>query len=912
MSTAAAKITRLPAVPKLLISTFSHHKARSALTIAAIALSISLVVAVTSGYSSAEAALRQFVHYYLGAASIDISPKGNPHQVLPQSLVRDMAADPAIRVIVGRLEATVSVAIENAPSILGATAVATGVVLPDDSQIQSMKLEAGQWFEGAAGDVAVVDQVIAERANLKVGQTLTILHPERPLKLRVLGIVHKPVILALQTQSIYLPLQTFQSFLGRQNKVGRILIDLKPSADEDAFVQRWSPTVDAIEPVLRLRRASQRRQEMQKQLAGVEILSYMGGGIAMLAATFIVFATLSMGVAERSRTLAMLRAVGADRFQIGRLVVYEGVLLATMGAALGVPLGLLWMHILAKYHQAIFTAGPVLNIGGILFGAGGMILASILASFLPAWNAMRVSPLEALSPLGKTPRARSPWLAAIAGLLLISIDPIVCYMPNLSREFTFYGHFALGLPTLFFGFFLLAPACVWIVEHTVGHIVAFVLRLDYSLLRQQLSGSLWRSAGTAAALMVGLAALVVMQTQGTTALAGWRLPDKFPDVFIVAPFGLDQEQQKILETAPGIKPSQVLPIAIASPQLGIRLFSLGSTAFLPDATMFFGLDPDKAFDMIEFDYREGNAADAKRMLKLGQHIIVTNEFRQLKGLHVGDKLPLKTAMHGTVEYTIAAVVWSPGLDVIASGFDMGLQLEQRTVASVSGSIEDARRDFGIDRVNLFAANLQPGIEREELAAALSHRMDEPQTQPATAPASGGILPNTLNVLQIRRLLGKYGFLVGDVRHIKYHIQQNFQRLLMLLSSVALAAIAVASLGVTNTIMASIRGRQWQFGILRSIGVTRLQLLRMILAEAFLLAIVGCALGLAAGFLHFFDAHRITAILIGYTPPITIPWPMLWLGVGIIIFVALFAALFPAISAARTRPLDLLQSGRAAA
>ena len=69
-------------------------------------------------------------------------------------------------------------------------------------------------------------------------------------------------------------------------------------------------------------------------------------------------------------------------------------------------------------------------------------------------------------------------------------------------------------------------------------------------------------------------------------------------------------------------------------------------------------------------------------------------------------------------------------------------------------------------------------------------------------------------------------------------------------------MAVASLGVTNTIMASIRSRRWQFGILRSIGVTRGQLLRLVLAEAMLLGLVGVRSGLAAGALMSLDAQRL--------------------------------------------------------
>ena len=51
-------------------------------------------------------------------------------------------------------------------------------------------------------------------------------------------------------------------------------------------------------------------QDFIKQMASIDMLSYLGGTVSMLAATFIVFSALSMGVAERQRTLAMLRAVG--------------------------------------------------------------------------------------------------------------------------------------------------------------------------------------------------------------------------------------------------------------------------------------------------------------------------------------------------------------------------------------------------------------------------------------------------------------------------------------------------------------------------------------------------------------------------------------------------------------------------
>jgi putative ABC transport system permease protein len=270
------------------------------------------------------------------------------------------------------------------------------------------------------------------------------------------------------------------------------------------------------------------------------------------------------------------------------------------------------------------------------------------------------------------------------------------------------------------------------------------------------------------------------------------------------------------------------------------------------------------------------------MLRKGRHVIVTEEYRQLKGLHVGDKLALKTLKHGTVEYTIAGVVWSPGMDVIVSMQDLGRQFDKRTAASVFGSLADAKEDFGVDRIYLFAANLDSGLSRDAI------------------------------IKQVREKVGLMGMQAYDIRHIKAEIEGVFQKMLLLVSSVAFAAMGVACLGVTNTIMASIRSRRWQFGILRSIGATRGQLLRLVLAEAMLLGLVGCGLGLTAGALMSLDARGFSHIAIGVTPPLAVPWGIIGVGTGIVMLIAILASLWPATSVARTQPLSLLQAGRASA
>jgi putative ABC transport system permease protein len=440
------------------------------------------------------------------------------------------------------------------------------------------------------------------------------------------------------------------------------------------------------------------------------------------------------------------------------------------------------------------------------------------------------------------------------------------------------------VPSLALGFFLLSPMFVWLVEHLVGPIVAPMFGIRFSLLRQQLTNGIWRAAGTASALMVGLGLLVVMQTQGNTLLNGWKLPDKFPDIFIASPplSPLDEAAVEKLRTVKGIRGDELMPIAIASPEFGTGIFALAGVQVMPDATLFFGIDPDKAFKLMALDFRDGDPEQARELLKKGRHVIVGEEFHELKGWKVGDKIPLKTPKHGMIDYTIAGVVWSPGIDVIVSVQDLGRQFEKRTAGSVFGTLADAKEDFGVDHVFLVCGNLDYFVERKDV------------------------------LKRVQSAVGMMGMQAYDVRQIKHAIQQAFRNLLLLVSSVAFSATAVASLGVTNTIMAGVRSRRWQFGVLRSIGVTRGQLLRLVLAEAMLLGIIGCSLGAAIGMLSAMNARGFSRMLIGYAPPMTVPWGMIFIGVGSVMVVTLLASLWPAFHVARREPLELLQAGRASA
>lgn len=570
---------------RLALRNLASYRVRFGLTVAAIALSISLVVAVTSGYRSIRDSAQKMLEQYMGTMDAQLTMRNQPRGGIEQAVVNQLRGDPDVERVDGRLEIESGLLDPNGKAIVGRAVQLIGIDRPSDTRVDSLEMIAGHWFKSSDGGEAVIDQVARDRLGVKIGDIFFLPTPDGKLPLRVVGFVHKPGILAQAIQTAYVPLHTLQKFSlpNQPGQLSRVLIDLKPGVDPDQFFGRWKPKIDALNPLLKLQLASENRRQMDRNLQGLAVLSYLGSSVALIASAFIVFSALSMGVMERQRVMATLRAIGASRTQLGGMVLAEAAMLAGTGIVIGVPLGVLWIKLLAAMYPMLFSAGGVVSGTGVLIAVGGDLLVAAVASVLPALSAMRSSPVDAMLPMASASRPRGLWIAAAAGVLCMAIDPLLIYLPT-PRSVQFYGHFSIGLGGVMIGAFLIAPLLIRGLETILGPFVSWLLRVRPELLRQQLSGAPWRAAGSAAALMIGLATLIVTQVQGQSSIGAWKIPDKFPDIFIFSASGLNAEQVEKMRTVPGVVGKDVMPIAIASPQFGKGIFAIIGMALLPDAT----------------------------------------------------------------------------------------------------------------------------------------------------------------------------------------------------------------------------------------------------------------------------------------------------------------------------------------
>lgn len=920
------------------------RRTRLALVIASVALSVALVVAITSGYASVERVLRGFVEDFIGSVDFEVTAPQEHVPSISSELVESIRSDPRVAKVTSRIELFATPIDAAGDPMPNGRMMIYGLDSDPSSLGRTPKLEGGRFLNPGERNAIVVDQNTMAELKLKLGDTLRFDGPHGELKSTIVGVLHRPTLLRAFLKTAYLPIDDARAFVApdRPGYVSKLRGEFKPSIDANAFVGEWKPKIDAEKATLTRTRDS--RATLDRNLIVLRLASYLASSVGMGAAAFIILATMMTGVQEQHRQLAMLRAVGATRRQVAMLVALEGLSIGFFGALVGVPLGALSIYALSWIFPDVFESGVSIDAVGMVYAAGVAMVAAFVASLWPAIQASRARPIEAMAESSRPP-PRLSWPLLAAGAILASLDTLIILSP-LERlgpaavQIRLVGHVLLGLPGLLLGALFLAPLLIVAIEAIGSRVLGVLLRVPRDLLRQQLSESTFRSAATGVALMIGLMLLITMNAQARSALSAWKIPDRFPDVFIVpdtvaGTMSIRAKEVEAIKQLPELKSDRVMPISVTAPTLGQQIFDVSGPK-LPDKTLFIGIDPVIGFDLMELDFLgdspDENArrqATAQRMMEKGRaitlndgtvlqgtierssdvsldlllldgsrrslptsaikrnekgrYLIVTNEFRKLRGFDVGSPFSLDAGIFGSrkVEFTIVGVVWSPGLDVMLNTFDLPARVREQTAATVFGTLEDGRNVFFIRDAFLIAANTKLGVSREDLASA------------------------------VRKAVGHGGVDVKDVRQLKHSIESTFSRVIRFASGIAWAAMVVASVGVANAIVAAVRTRQWRLGVLRAIGLTRGELGRLLVAEAIMLCLVGAALGAGFGLLLSFNANRLYASAIGFAPKLVLPWSIVWAGVVVVLLLGVLATMGPAIAAARRTPLSLLQAGRGA-
>ncbi|HEY7453927.1 MAG TPA: FtsX-like permease family protein, partial [Thermoleophilaceae bacterium] len=585
----------------------------------------------------------------------------------------------------------------------------------------------------------------------------------------------------------------------------------------------------------------------------LKVLLLVFGGIAVVVGAFTIYNTLSITVAQRSRELALLRALGATRRQVLRSVVVEALAIGTIASLIGLAAGIG----LAKLLSGVFaSAGIDLPSTDTVFGTRTIIVSlavgiivTVVAGLGPALRATRVSPVTAMRegadiPAGRIGR-RAPLFAAITGVLALGVLGLGMFGPGIEAE----GRLALLAPgslLLFIAVALISPRLVPRLASVLGRPGRRIAGTAGELARRNAMRNPGRTAATAAALMIGIALVAFSAVLG----AGMRESTKGAlaeqvraDYVIVGQDGwspIDPDAAKAVAGVPGVDVSTGLVQDTA------RSFG--------DKIAVDGVDEAKIASVFGFDWKDGSD-DAYAELAAGG-AIVTDRFAEDHDLAVGDRFEVTALKGDKLDLSVA-----------------GISKPDRFNPLGTGEVTIARSAYD----KSFTA------ERERYAFVSADGASTPQLEQALASFPDVKLQSksefqTDQSAWVDQILGIFYVLLG-------------------------LAVIVSLFGIVNTLALSVLERTRELGMLRAIGMSRRQVRRMIRHESVVTALIGAVLGIAVG---LFLAGLATAALSEEGLRFAVPVGSLVAFTIVAAVAGILAAMGPARRAARLDVLKALQ------
>ncbi len=940
-----------------------HHRARLALCVLATVAMSCLIVWFVGSLDLMMVRFDEDAENYLGHYHLALLPAsdeasiGMPPAILEQleanELVVDVASARQIRGVMGKMRHANDglAAVRRQRSITGLPMQSPAVIAIDCKE-SPFELIAGRWFDeppntstqnheylegvmGTGAAAALQEYGDEKIATIAIGDTVICRVGTNDYKIRIVGLFEQKLASAGRgapdpvAGAVFVSPATADQIQPRSSgKIDSIYVRLREGADTKQFKANWMAhfqgqglslhflDVDDVQEKLNKIRA----QDTGALLGGVASQSSILF-ISSLVSAFIVFTTLSMGVRERTRVFAMLRTIGMSRRGVAALVFGESVILGLLGWLGGTLAGWFVLQMTVWVQPDFYGAGKTVTLGmqPWLTAGASALLGSLLAAILPAWRVVRINPLEGMNrAVFHVVRRRIFVRLAMSGVALLTVAPLVIYSSPIEAgaELRPLLYMAAGLPLQALGFLLLMPFIFLCVEKLCTPSVVWLLKLPPSLLKSQLNSNLWATLGTTAAICVGLGVYSFMEIAGYSMLVPYTPSKMLPHtVAAVLPHGVPSDKIGLVQTLPGVDRERFLPLAVDQALFSQRqteLFLKRGLAKMQASAVMFGLDVEKAFKkpddgsraLVEVDFKEGTLDSAVERMKSGDRFcLVPDSFALRAGLHVGDKLEL--LLPGLddkmVEYEICGVVSMPGWlwmnktsGVRKRGFRSG--------AMLLASHDTIKQDFQLAHTEFFwfdrilDSSGKPRVsdaELEELLQRLADRIYATNTE--ENDGKSGISRPMVKI-------SSREYLTGQVR-------DRADEVIQAAAKMPLIMLVISSLALLGTTASSVRARRYEFGVLRSLGMTRSELARLILAEGLLVSLTAMVLSLGFGVFGgwcFIGLMRYLSIFGGFTSPLVIPWYRLFTGLAVTLFLCLLAALGPAVAAGRTEPSTLLQ------
>ncbi|MFE9171452.1 ABC transporter permease [Streptomyces kebangsaanensis] len=830
------------------------HKARLLMTVLAVMLGVAFVsgtLVFTNSLSNAfqNSSAKGFTHVDVAVEAT--YQEGSGDQVgkraeLTQELLDDSARVPGAASAIGVVRGFTAIADKDGKLIGDGFRSQGGNYW--GSEDPRYPLKSGTAPHGE--DQVLIDSETARRAGYEVGDTLRVSVDGPVLTPTVTGIFTTDDGNVAAGGSLTLfDTATAQKLFGKPGTYDEIDVKAKAGVGQAALKAQLDRALpgDRTGTTTGEQLADDQARMIADSMSGMKRGLLVFAGISLFVGTFIIANTFSMLVAQRTKELALLRAVGASRRQVTRSVLIEAFVVGTVAAVTGLVAGIginAGLKSLMEALGATIPEGPVVITPGTVVSALAVgILVTMLAAWLPGRRAAKIPPVAAMSGLHAKATTRSLVLRNTVGALFSGAGVAVVLTATTMDADSAQAPMGLGAVLLIIGVFVLTP----LLSRPLIAATAPVLRafgVAGRLARQNAVRNPRRTAATAAALMIGLTLIT-----GMTVMAGslQQAIDRMASSALRADYVVSMANGNSLSPDIGEKLRATEGVTATSPLRNAPSRIEGETEYLT------GVNGSAIGELTDLKVKDGSFTVG------GTRVVVDDE-------------------------TAKSYRWKAGSSFTVAYEDGGKQ--KLTVAGVYEGNEMIR-----------------GIMLDN--ATLSPHQSDPTDMQVMVRTAGGTSDAAKDKL-VKALGSNPAIQIMDKKDISNNIAQMFTLMLNMLYGLLAMAVVVAVLGVINTLAMSVFERSQEIGMLRAIGLDRRGIKRMVRLESLVISLFGGVLGIGLGVFFGWAAGELLGTRMA-TYELVLPWGRLAVFLLLAATVGVLAALWPARRAARLNMLQAIKS-----
>jgi putative ABC transport system permease protein len=694
-------------------------------------------------------------------------------------------------------------------------------------------------------DEVVIDAATAEANDIAVGDRIRILFEGPPGEFTVVGLAGYGDSDSLfgATWALF-DLPTAQHVLDREGMLDSVSVVAEPGVSSTTLRDRVAAVLPGgAEAVTAATAAGEQQDQVNEGLGFLRTAFLVFAFVALFVGAFMIFNTFAITVAQRTRELALFRAIGASGRQVMISVVAEaliiGVVASIVGVIVGIGIAALLKGLLGavgfEIPPASIVIAPRTFIVSILVGT----IVTLVAAVVPARRAARVAPIEALREAQDRP-GRSLRFRLIAGLIGLALGVVPLLYGLFGTPSNALSLVGFGVAFTFIGVAMLTPLVARPVASALGAPVR-ATGVPGKLGRENAMRNPRRTAATASALMIGLGLVVFVAVFGASARASVNAT---LDRTVKADFILTSSTFSGFSTAAADTLRDIPDVETVSQVRQAETKIEGSTSFVS------GIDPATFSQVSSLGITSGSIdtlADGG--------IAVYDQVANDNGWTVGDTIAVEFPATGTVDLDVVAIYEESG---IAGDYVIDLGTFSRNV-----------------RQNLDVFVLVKSASGADTAAV------QRDIESALAP-----FPN-VEVQDQAGFRDKYASFLGQV--------------LNLVTALLLFAVIIALFGVMNTLYLSIYERTRELGLLRAVGMGRRQTRSMVRWEAIIISVMGAVFGVVIGIAFGWALQQALAPR-GFTD-LGIPGGQIVFYVLLAAILGVVFAVFPARRAARLNILE---------